>query len=1772
MRTKTANKLFSLLAAALMVVSNISPVRVLAEGETTYSFTGTEDVTVTDITSPIALDGVVSATYVEGEENVSAIVKVNNVVAENDTEYVFVEGATTIDAPKDGATYTATYVVDGVDTEVNPSAKTQKRFIVQVSATTQAPAVSLLGGSGATLGAPGPNNSELGISGYTSGDDWSLTDGKGLTINLSGKETGKKAYVKIEVAKGMRLSTFVWNDEWGTVATNVQGSKVAMGDSEKAFLSGNEISVDTNGNTILVYEIATGTESLNLNGKITVKPDEVLSYNNDEIPNAVKVSYLDENKAEVSSATYNVNAVDNPNENVNGLYDGFAVYVWGQSGGLYPGAKDVLMFNSALHRIYGGENYSAYYGTNRSYIYTLPDIVENVTKVTLRGNETTTFPFKFDKTSKVLTVNMSDGGYQNVNVYGDISATASEGYYDSRVESKAKIKFYDGVEKTDLELVYSNSTRFNIGAKKDVIVPERYNSYNLQRTNNPESGYPVQLIAGQTNNADWFAQEDLNDDQVITWSSDPNTVDIKYVQFPVGKEGNVTVTSVTFDDGYTYTLNATNIGSFQSVYNVRNIGVEDLKKAAGVASGNAKYIRSVTANCGTFDKGAFGYQQTGFPVGYFSEAIVNANKEATVPINYSVNGVNFTYDAIYSPQAMVSHYEELENPAAVYSGEEFIATAEIFTSALYGFSREPNLFVVVPDGFEFNPTKVTAKDEKGNDLSSKLKYTYKQVENSAQEKFDAYSFYIEDSVLSFYTDTRINYTSPRQIFSFPFRVSSSAKLGQLDLGDYIMVGKGEFDGKFAWDKGTVSYQMIRDLWDFNGDKNRDDNTILRREISNISVLEDKNISVSGYLTEKGKPGVVEAYNPGADGSSDVNAVTFTTGTEVDYHVVVKSTLDTNNTSANVRAYIPLPDANVSGGTSTPNNTGGSADERYQFGDYKWPMTLVSDINNPNSSIYKITYWLNEVGLDANGNPVATANTVTKSESEITSADYSKVVLVQIDGTGIPMNSETELKMTLKVNVNSAEALSADINGTKNIFRPYFYRTSDAGSGYNSGNYVAAKLEIGAIGGKVFLDVDGNGLYEVSKGDTALGNVTVQLLDESGSLIETKTTSNATTTKGDYRFENLSNGTYTVKVINSDTNRRFSKPVTDAATTYTINSDVTGATDHKSASYQISIPEGVQFDSAQLYINAGLVGKADVYVKAEPSQGGTLAGQTVPNFTKLPVGEFFVGYTIADGLGIAANTFDSLIKANTGYVFKNWKIGNNTYTTEELKKVVVDSSRIEAIAVFAEDKNNNGEDDTTEKFTVIFKDGNTELKRVSDLALGATVATYTPTKKDYVFDKWTPDFQNKVRVEDANRNSEIIYTATWKDDKNNDGIDDATQKFTVIFKDGNTELKKVEDLSVGAKVDEYKPTKREYVFDKWTPTFKNTVDASMADKNAVITYTASWKEDKNNDGIDDETQPRYSVTFKDGVGGKVFKDKVHKNILTGMPTPIETIPTRKGYDSDGWDPAFKSTVDADVIYTAKWVAHKYTISFSDEGADEGSAPADMNATFDTPLTAPDNTGNLKKKGHDFEGWEGPDGTIYKPGDELLNLSTGDPATVTLKPVWESFTYSYTQGAGNVWTKGSNATSDFRVTRSRKDELTFGNFKEVIVDGSVVAASNYTKVKGSVIIKLNAGYLEGLTVGSHTIQTVFTDGGSVSTTFTVKAKPQVNVVQPTARTCQDDGYPAGYYWNGTACVAGVGANRVATPNTGDGFNAWLYLSTGMLALAVAFYSVLKLKKHS
>ena len=110
-----------------------------------------------------------------------------------------------------------------------------------------------------------------------------------------------------------------------------------------------------------------------------------------------------------------------------------------------------------------------------------------------------------------------------------------------------------------------------------------------------------------------------------------------------------------------------------------------------------------------------------------------------------------------------------------------------------------------------------------------------------------------------------------------------------------------------------------------------------------------------------------------------------------------------------------------------------------------------------------------------------------------------------------------------------------------------------------------------------------------------------------------------------------------------------------------------------------------------------------------------------------------------------------------------------------------------------------------------------------------------------------------------------------------------------------------------------PTRKDYVFAGWNP--------AVADKvTEDVTYTATWKEDLNNNGKPDDEEERFTVTYTDGVKGKAFKDQVYDNLLPGTDTPeFSGKPTRKGYTFAGWTPKVADTVTKDVTYTATWKA-------------------------------------------------------------------------------------------------------------------------------------------------------------------------------------------------------------------------------------------------------------
>ena len=280
-------------------------------------------------------------------------------------------------------------------------------------------------------------------------------------------------------------------------------------------------------------------------------------------------------------------------------------------------------------------------------------------------------------------------------------------------------------------------------------------------------------------------------------------------------------------------------------------------------------------------------------------------------------------------------------------------------------------------------------------------------------------------------------------------------------------------------------------------------------------------------------------------------------------------------------------------------------------------------------------------------------------------------------------------------------------------------------------------------------------------------------------------------------------------------------------------------------------------------------------------------------------------------GVATPAFSGGTPTRTGYVFKGWNpevaatvTGNATY-----------------VATWGEDKNNNGIDDNEEtKYTVTYTDGVDGEEVFADQVYGnllSGVATPafegTPTREGYVFKGWNPEVATTVT-------GNVTYVATWGEDKNNNGIDDNEEtKYTVTYKDGVDGEEVFADQVYGNLLSgvatpafEGTPTRTGYVFKGWNPEVAATVTGNA-------TYVARWAEDKNNNGIADDEETKYTVRYTDGVDEEViFADQVYRNLLSGVDTPaFKGTPTREGYVFKGWKPAVAEKVTGDVTYVAVW---------------------------------------------------------------------------------------------------------------------------------------------------------------------------------------------------------------------------------------------------------------
>lgn len=86
------------------------------------------------------------------------------------------------------------------------------------------------------------------------------------------------------------------------------------------------------------------------------------------------------------------------------------------------------------------------------------------------------------------------------------------------------------------------------------------------------------------------------------------------------------------------------------------------------------------------------------------------------------------------------------------------------------------------------------------------------------------------------------------------------------------------------------------------------------------------------------------------------------------------------------------------------------------------------------------------------------------------------------------------------------------------------------------------------------------------------------------------------------------------------------------------------------------------------------------------------------------------------------------------------------------------------------------------------------------------------------------------------------------------------------------------------------------------------------------------------------------------------------------------------------------------------------------------------------------------------------------------------------------YKITEGADGTWKQDSDGTLKFVANGD------FSKFTGVKVDGTLVAADQYTAISGSTIITLKKSYLDTLAIGKHTLTVVYKDG-ECSTEFEI-----------------------------------------------------------------------------
>ncbi|WP_342076141.1 SdrD B-like domain-containing protein [Yoonia sp. SS1-5] len=273
-------------------------------------------------------------------------------------------------------------------------------------------------------------------------------------------------------------------------------------------------------------------------------------------------------------------------------------------------------------------------------------------------------------------------------------------------------------------------------------------------------------------------------------------------------------------------------------------------------------------------------------------------------------------------------------------------------------------------------------------------------------------------------------------------------------------------------------------------------------------------------------------------------------------------------------------------------------------------------------------------LDAAGNVI---------DSTVTGADGSYAFTGLDAGTyAVDFPTEVDGKLLVEPNVGD-DATDSDATLPDGTTGPI-----TVGIGETSENNDAGVADPGtaSLGNLVFFDANGNGVFDV--GDDRVADVTVELLDADGAVLET-TTTNAT---GNYVFDGLDAGVYSVRFTAPD-GTLFTTPSTAAADA--VDNDSDAATDTGETG-----PVTLEIGEAERDVDAGLV--------AEDTGDAAITGRVFMDSDKDnqddgdAAGDMGIAGVPVDLLDAAGNVIDSTVTGADGsYAFTGLDAG--TYAVD-----------------------------------------------------------------------------------------------------------------------------------------------------------------------------------------------------------------------------------------------------------------------------------------------------------------------------------------------------------------------------------------------------------------------------------------------------------------------------------------------------------------------------